>query len=92
MAVEYEVERGHATVLAELASWDAPFEARADGVWEAHVPLPPADVVPPSIVLTAPRRTVAVRWLVRVEMARPGDARPARFEIPVTVAVVPAPG
>jgi hypothetical protein len=91
VAVEYEVERGHAAVLAELADREAPFEPQGDGVWTARVPLPPADLVPPSIALGAPRRTVAIRWLARIELVPAGGGAPAEFDVPLTVVVEPVP-
>lgn len=83
---EFEIEEGSDGDLCVKTTAEVPFSRGSDGAFVAVLPVPKASDAPPSLSLRMIRRTVGIRWSVRIELDRASGA-PARFSIPISVGV-----
>jgi hypothetical protein len=85
-AVEYDVHRSDPDVRGELTATQVALVRRSSAVWSGHLALPPVPRALPSVSLTAPRRTIAVRWFLRIDLTDLAGTRTWTAETPVSVA------
>lgn len=84
-AVEYDIHRSDPYVHGEVAVTQVGLDHRSSTVWSGHLALPTTRQALPSVALTAPRRTIAIRWFLRIDLTDESGARTWTAETPVTV-------
>lgn len=87
VATEYEWSEGAEYEYGEIASAEAALEPHDSGVLSARIPLLPVGEAPPTQHLGGYKRKLAVRWMVKVELANRRGAI-GRAAIPVHVSHV----